>query len=385
VTTIDDCEKDEGNFAGFHTDCESGPQATCEAKHDVNEVDEECQATVTFNSRITACCVDLDSIVINVTTLDDNVDVEFDPEEDCEITHDEGLSVVDIECHVHASNLAACPAHVQFEVRAKDCCGVWISEPCTASAQVVDEIPPQIIHCPEPITVARGDRTCNGVEDWLNSFEVEDNCPGEVTTGHDGSECGFPPGKHTVTFTATDACGNESECETTIEVLDSPRLAFDKKGSLLVFSKVEILWDGQGNLIQDTFLDITNDYPGHVTLQAYLINGDIELQEILDDQGGIIQNFEPGWNTADCRFDLTANQPHYWSAANGSNRCQAFTVLDEDGPGRPSEANDGTRILRGYVVVWAVRHDELSNLWHEIRWNHLKGDAVIIVNINKGR
>jgi hypothetical protein len=154
---------------------------------------------------------------------------------------------------------------------------------------------------------------------------------------------------------------------------------------LLIFSKVEIKWSADGNtLLQDTFLDFSNDYPQNVDVQAYFINGDVALEELRDDAGGIIQNFEPGWNTADCRFKLTAGQPHYWSAATGSDKCQAFTVLDGQGPGRPDPETQGAnRILRGYVVMWAVDFDSERNLWAEIRWNHLKGDAVI-VNFTNG-
>jgi hypothetical protein len=195
-----------------------------------------------------------------------------------------------------------------------------------------------------------------------------------------GFECGFPAGETTeVTFTATDSCGNTADCTSSITIDPEPRVSFDAKGSLLIFSKVEIKWDAAGNLIQDTFLDFSNDYPGGVTIQAYFINGDIELPETRDGDGEVIQEFEPGWNTADCRFALTANQPHFWSAANGSDKCQPFDVLDEDGPGRPDpETSGATRILRGYVIMWAVRFNESENLWEEIRWNHLQGDAVIV-------
>ena len=50
-----------------------------------------------------------------------------------------------------------------------------------------------------------------------------------------------------------------------------------EKGSLLIFSKVEIRWDSMGNVIQDTFLDISNDFPDDVQVQMYFINGDPPL------------------------------------------------------------------------------------------------------------
>lgn len=173
------------------------------------------------------------------------------------------------------------------------------------------------------------------------------------------------------------------------------------KGSLLIFSKVEIRWndvgDDQFDLVQDTFLDFANDYPENVNIQAYFINGDISLEECCECNaaGGPqdnccecigdeepLQDFEPGWNTADCSFTLTAGQPHYWSAALGSNKCQPFSVLDSgrDGPGRPDETtpSNSDRVLRGYVIMWAVDFNEAANIWHEIRWNHLKGDGAIV-------
>jgi len=164
-----------------------------------------------------------------------------------------------------------------------------------------------------------------------------------------------------------------------------PRVSSTQKGSVLIYSKIEVKWDASGNLIQDTFLDISNDYPGDVTVQGYYINGDIELDEVLDLSGGIAQSYEPGWNTADCRFELTANQPHYWSAAQGGTKCQSFRVLDDEGPGRlDPDANDGSRILRGYAIFFAVRLFEFVDgaEWRTVNWNHLKGDAVLVNYVN---
>jgi len=164
---------------------------------------------------------------------------------------------------------------------------------------------------------------------------------------------------------------------------DAPgRVSSTQKGSILIYSKIEIKWDAQGELIQDTFLDISNDYPGDVSVQAFFINGDTELEEICTGEPcvDIIQEYEPGWNTADCRFTLTGDQPHFWSAANGSDKCQSFTVLDDGGRPDP-ETGMTSRILRGYAIFIAVDFVTLQNpgqLWLPIRWNHLKGDAVIV-------
>ena len=161
------------------------------------------------------------------------------------------------------------------------------------------------------------------------------------------------------------------------------RVSATQKGSLLIFSKVEIKWDADGNLIQDTFVDVSNDYPADVHVQAYFINGDAELEEICSGEpcsDNIIQAYEPGWNTADCRFVLTADQPHFWSAAHGSNKCQAFTVLDDGGRPDP-ETGMTSRVLRGYIIMYAVDFfagPGGEGSWLNIRWNHLKGDVLVI-------
>ena len=164
--------------------------------------------------------------------------------------------------------------------------------------------------------------------------------------------------------------------------LSGPQGSANQKGSVVIFSKIEVRWNAAGDtLLQDTFIDLTNDYPADVYIQGWFINGDIEIEEERDAQGNITTQFEPGWNTADCRFQLTGNQPTWWSAARGGPRCQAFTVLDPQGPGRlDPETGNTERVLRGYALFYAVKFDRAvgpTGAWVQINWNHLKGDAVI--------
>jgi len=174
------------------------------------------------------------------------------------------------------------------------------------------------------------------------------------------------------------------------------RINANQKGSVLIYSKVEIKWDAAGNLTQDTFIDVSNDADtGDVDVQAYFINGDMPLEEICtgDPCTDIIQEEEPGCNRIDCRFLLTKNEPAWFSAANGGPKCpQGFTALDPDGPGRPDpETGMQGRVLRGFIVMWATKFNPAAGPlsggvpvgeYHEIRWNHLKGDALIVNYIN---
>jgi hypothetical protein len=158
-----------------------------------------------------------------------------------------------------------------------------------------------------------------------------------------------------------------------------------QKGSLLVFPVVEIKWDDDGNVLQDTIIDLGNDYGGHVFVQLYFVNGDEPKEETFVGFPPMrMDEAEPGWNWANCRMMLTANQPTSWSAVHGSpNNCQPFSVLDPPQLygkwGRPDPETDGaTRVLRGYVVAWAVRQNPVTGVWEEIRWNHLRGSAIVL-------
>lgn len=151
------------------------------------------------------------------------------------------------------------------------------------------------------------------------------------------------------------------------------RVSATEKGSLLIFSKVELRWTptagGQFDLQQDTFLDLANDFPGLVFVKMYFVNGDPPLEAV---PGG--ERAHPGWNWVDNTIILTPNQPTYWSALSGEPAgVSPFTALDPGfPPGRPDpESMD--RVLRGYVLAWAV-----LPTGEEIRWNHLKGDATIV-------
>jgi len=152
------------------------------------------------------------------------------------------------------------------------------------------------------------------------------------------------------------------------------RAGVSQKGSLLIFPAVELKWGPNGHLAQDTILSITNDYPDSVSIQLYFVNGDPPLEA--GSFGVESEREHKGWNWADCQLLLTANQPTYWSALTGLPAgCQPFTALDEGSPpGRPDpEGPPGSRVLRGFVVGWAV--DIEGN---EIRWNHLSGDAMTV-------
>lgn len=147
------------------------------------------------------------------------------------------------------------------------------------------------------------------------------------------------------------------------------RVSASEKGSVLIFSKIELRWDHEGKLIQDTFVDITNDFPEDVNVLMYFVNGDPPLPAVPGERA------HPGWNWVNVGIFLTMNEPTYWSAATGEPKgVSPFTILDPgDPPGRPDPEGTGDRVLRGFIVAVAVNASH-----HHLNWNHLKGDVTIV-------
>lgn len=141
------------------------------------------------------------------------------------------------------------------------------------------------------------------------------------------------------------------------------RVSVSKKGSLLIYGNVEVKWNQQGTVIQDTFIELTNDNNAPVDVHLYFLNGDEATAT------------EPGWNWANNTIHLTADEPSYWAASTGQPKgLSPWSVLDPGNPpGRPDPDDATVRTLRGVIFAWAVNADD-----EQIRWNHLTGKAVIV-------
>lgn len=154
------------------------------------------------------------------------------------------------------------------------------------------------------------------------------------------------------------------------------RVDTGQKGSLLVFPKVELKWSSAGDLIQDTFLSIENDFPQGVKVHWHFVHGDPPADAVFSGPV-MIERAHPGWNHFDAQIQLTTNQPSYASLSTGSPLgVQPFSILDPGvPPGRPdADGAPGDRVLRGYAVAWAV--DLTTD--EEISWNHLSGSVTIV-------
>ena len=369
-------------------------------------VDDNCEVTIDYSIVITDnCCIDAATTVLDVILSDDaQVDsATLGPTNIVQDTPDQAT----LTGTINVQGLSGCPGRVSVRANVQDCSG---NEATSNGAESIiqDETPPMIT-CPEDITLDRGDKLCrrcigganagdpcedggdcesgvclNPVEDWLNGTTATDNCSPpemiEIVNDHEdgGFTCGFPyDSTNTITWRATDECGNSSECTSTITIGEAPRTDASVKGSLLVYPKVELRWDANGNLTQDTFISLTNDFEADVNVQLYFVNGDAATNAVtVGSPPTVVEPAHNGWNRVDCQVGLTADESTHFSVLTGQPAgCQPFTVLDPGTPpGRPDpEAIDGSRMLRGFILAWAVNQDG-----EEIRWNHLTGLGTIV-------
>ena len=103
---------------------------------------------------------------------------------------------------------------------ATDNCGNETSASQTIA--VSDNTAPEI-SCPETLELTSSVNALETIDAWLASAVATDNCDNEVTVTTDFNEADLDNNNElTVTFTATDDCGNSNTCQSTIISGDNP-------------------------------------------------------------------------------------------------------------------------------------------------------------------
>ncbi|MGB0715181.1 MAG: hypothetical protein ACPGXK_04840 [Phycisphaerae bacterium] len=157
-----------------------------------------------------------------------------------------------------------------------------------------------------------------------------------------------------------------------------PRIDTSKKGSLLVFPNIELKWDANGNLTQDTIISITNDSNNDISVHFLFVNGDDPIPaETCCDPEIVVERAHDGWNKQNWTAEWTGNESNFFSLNTGLPKgAPPYAGLDNgpEGPGRPNAENsDRSRVLRGYVLAWAV-----DPTGYQVRFNNLSGLATIV-------
>ena len=136
---------------------------------------------------------------------------------------------------------------------------------CTQVIKVIDTTPPDIA-CPAPLVQGTLSATCAAnvqlppaaVSDDCSDFAVQVHTDFGTLQDNGGWIDQVPVGVHTVTYKATDACGNFSQCSTTLTVVDDvePVAVCDE------FTVVSLTGDGTAVVAAETFDDGSQDNCG---------------------------------------------------------------------------------------------------------------------------
>lgn len=144
------------------------------------------------------------------------------------------------------------------------------SSTCTAGVTVEEIINPILSNCPTDITQT----SCESIVTWTNPT-ASDNCSGFVLTSTHDSGDTFPTGTTTVTYTLTDASGNEATCSFDVTITGT-----DVVDDIIVI-------ENSGNIANDGIIctgdDATLDAGTH---PAYLWSTNETSQTISITQGG---------------------------------------------------------------------------------------------------
>ena len=90
---------------------------------------------------------------------------------------------------------------------------------CSQDVVVTDDEDPTILGCPSDIDITPASSNCSPEVTW-DIPQADDNCSATLSSTHNSGDS-FPVGTTTVTYTATDASGNETTCSFDVTITPS--------------------------------------------------------------------------------------------------------------------------------------------------------------------
>ena len=207
---------------------------------------------------------------------------------------------------------------------------------CDQTVTVEDNIPPTVV-CPPDVTFGTNGIDCAGTGN-IGVANAIDNCPNVTVTGVRSDGLGlnelYPKGETTITWTATDASGNQATCDQLVTVVDDDPPAItcpadinqtadpDECSALISNLGTPLVTD---NCPDPTYegsrsdgLALTDPYPVGVTIITWTATdcGDnttscVQFITVTDDQDPVItcpSDVVTGTNNGDCAATLTSNE-----------------------------------------------------------------------------
>ncbi|MCX6301405.1 MAG: HYR domain-containing protein, partial [Bacteroidia bacterium] len=194
------------------------------------------------------------------------------------------------------SDLNTCPEVITRTYSVTDACGNSIN--VTQTITVDDITAPIITGCLANITVSNDAGDCSADVSWV-APSATDNCGSvTLTSTYDPGDT-FPIGTTTVTYTATDNCGNTATCTFTITVTDTEIPAIACPADIIVNNEAGLC----GAIVNFIAPIGTDNCPGATTIQTagkvsgalYPVGTTVNMYQVTDAYG----------NTNTCSFNVT--------------------------------------------------------------------------------
>jgi len=148
----------------------------------------------------------------------------------------------------------------------------WVEDECgNASAPIekrwrIEDATAPELSCPDNITLeCSAAINASVITNWLGTVSAYDDCHGpvEVLDNYEEiftSTCGLAR-VHTVTFTATDPCGNQTNCDRTITIVDSV-------SPEITINPIDLVLECAGSANEDDIQDWENNFGGAVAFDS---------------------------------------------------------------------------------------------------------------------
>ena len=158
------------------------------------------------------------------------------------------------------------------------------------SIEVVDDESPTLAGVPTDLTVVNDSGQCGAVVTWAEPTE-NDNCPGASLSGDATPGDFFPVGESMVTYTATDAAGNDASVSFSVTVTDSESPVVTPSADVIVPADPTLCGANvavPAPMLSDNCpgVTVTNDFTGTDDASALYPVGDTTVTWIATDAAG---------------------------------------------------------------------------------------------------